>query len=35
MSLLPPDMDLAERIDHIVYDELTAGQDFAASPSGS
>ncbi|MFZ2997344.1 aspartate/glutamate racemase family protein [Sphingobium sp.] len=26
VSLLPPDMDLAERIDAIVYDELTVGK---------
>jgi len=26
ISLLPPDMDLAERVDHIVYDELVLGK---------
>ena len=26
VSLLPPDMDLAERVDHIVYEELVLGK---------
>lgn len=26
ISLLPPDMDLAERVDHIVYEELVLGK---------